>query len=218
MTRHGHVRVSGRARPLEALSDGQWHCQTGSSLAELLVCLLVSATTLGLALPSVGWSARDMRARGAARLVASLLAQARLEAVRRGAHVAVEFLGSAPDSGMRLVIDANANGVRRAEVDAGIDEELQPAVSVAHQFRGVGFVIGVACPGIDGGPGLVTGDDPIRVGSSSLLVFTPEGTSSGGTVYLTGETGELLAVRVLGTTGRVRVLRCAATLGGWGEL
>ena len=191
---------------------------SGSSLVELLVCLFVTTVAMGLALPSYTFPEREMRARAAARLVAAQFARARMEAVRRSTHVAVDMVGSAPDVGLRLVLDANANGVRRAEVDAGIDGELQAEVSVVRQFAGVAFAVGVACPGIDGGAAVPPGDAPIKVGASSLLVFTPDGTSSGGTVYLTADTGELFAVRVLGATARVRVLRCRGAGGAWEDL
>ena len=213
----GHARACGRARLLGRLSVLAGSA-AGSSLVELLICLCVATVAMGLALPSYRFPQREMRARAAARLVSAQFARARMEAVRRSTHVAVEMVGSAPDVGLRLVIDGNANGVRRIEVDAGIDGELQPEVSVMQQFAGVAFAVGLACPGIDGGPAVPLGDAPVKVGASNLLVFTPEATSSGGTVYLTADTGDLFAVRVLGATARVRVLRCRAASGAWEEL
>jgi hypothetical protein len=50
-------------------------------------------------------------------------------------------------------------------------------------------------------------DDPIRLGGSDILSFTPSGTSSSGTIYIAGRDGTQWAVRVLGATARTRVLR-----------
>ena len=47
--------------------------------------------------------------------------------------------------------------------------------------------------------------DPIRVGRSRMLSFSPTGTSSSGTVYVRGRGAHQLAVRVLGGTGRIRL-------------
>lgn len=50
-------------------------------------------------------------------------------------------------------------------------------------------------------------DDPIRFNSSDLASFGPLGTATPGSVYLTDGGSHLAVVRVLGTTGRVRLLQ-----------
>jgi hypothetical protein len=57
--------------------------------------------------------------------------------------------------------------------------------------------------------------DPIRVGRSRMLSFSPTGTSSTGTVYLRGRGRRQLAVRVLGVTGRIRALWFDFGAGRW---
>lgn len=49
-------------------------------------------------------------------------------------------------------------------------------------------------------------DDPIRFGSSDLASFRPLGTASPGTAYLTDGRQNLAAVRVLGASGKVKVI------------
>jgi hypothetical protein len=39
------------------------------------------------------------------------------------------------------------------------------------------------------------------------MSFTPSGTATSGTIYIRGRDGSQFAVRVLGATGRTRVLR-----------
>ena len=48
--------------------------------------------------------------------------------------------------------------------------------------------------------------DPIQIGNSTLLSFSTDGSSTGGTLFIRGEQKHQFAVRVLGTTGRTRVL------------
>ena len=57
--------------------------------------------------------------------------------------------------------------------------------------------------------------DAIRVGSHRVLVFTPYGTASGGTVYLRGRDGAAYAIRVLGATARTRVVHYDRGTGLW---
>ena len=54
--------------------------------------------------------------------------------------------------------------------------------------------------------GAPDGSNPVRLGGSNLLSFTPLGTATAGTVYVRG-TGLQLAIRIFGATGRTRVVR-----------
>ena len=51
-----------------------------------------------------------------------------------------------------------------------------------------------------------------------LFSFTPLGTSSSGTFYLTGQDGSRFAVRVLGATGRARLLRYLPASDEWKDV
>jgi hypothetical protein len=51
-----------------------------------------------------------------------------------------------------------------------------------------------------------------------LMSFSPLGTASSRTLYLRGADRSEYAVRVLGATGRTRVLRLVASSGAWVEV
>ena len=74
----------------------------------------------------------------------------------------------------------------------------------AHDHSEVAIALSEGTPG-----------DPVRIGSSSLMSFTPLGTATPGTIYLRGRDGSQYAVRVLGATGRTRVLRDAPGTREW---
>jgi hypothetical protein len=167
---------------------------------------------------SVTFAQHQFRITGAARLLKQACAQARAEAARRGVNVAVAFSGDEQDPEIRLVLDGNDNGIRAADVDSGADPELRSLGRLGDHFRGVRFAVPWDCPGIDGSPGVAAGSDPLRFGAAGLLVFTPAGTASGGTAYLSGHAGAMLAVRVLAATGRVRLLSCTQSTRRWGEM
>jgi hypothetical protein len=54
--------------------------------------------------------------------------------------------------------------------------------------------------------------------TSALMSFSPIGTASSRTLYLRGGDGSQYAVRVLGATGRTRVLRYVAGTRVWVEV
>jgi hypothetical protein len=64
-------------------------------------------------------------------------------------------------------------------------------------------------------PGIGVASDPVQIGASGLMTFTPMGTGTSGTVYVRGRGSVQYAVRVFGVTGRTRVLRYEAGTGAW---
>jgi hypothetical protein len=175
------------------------------SVLELLICLSLALLICGASAP-VLLAARDgILADAAAGFLVSQLHGARMEALKRRAHVAIRFEPDGDDYLLAVYVDGNANGVRATDISAGIDALLRPREPLRQQFVGVGFGFEDGVPDVDG---VDTGynADPIRVGRSRMLSFSPTGTSSTGTVYLHGRGRHQLAVRVLGGTGRIRCL------------
>jgi hypothetical protein len=132
------------------------------------------------------------------------MAVARSQAVKRSAHVALRFEERPSGITFRMFADGNRNGVRTSDIDGGIDRPIDNAIRLADLFPGA--AIGVAGD---------AGTDPIRLGSSNLLSFTPLGTSSSGSVFVRGRDGSQFVVRVLGATGRARVQRFVARSRTW---
>ena len=159
-----------------------------------------------LAAPALGSRRDEVAASGAARHLATQLQYARMDAIRRATYIAFRFQTAAA-GGIRyaLFADGNSNGVRTVDIGRGVDIQVSPWESLSDQFAGVAFSITPGVTDIDS-RALITGD-PVRIGGSELLSFSPTGTATSGTLYLSGRTGQQFAVRILGATGRVRVLR-----------
>jgi hypothetical protein len=131
---------------------------------------------------------------------------ARLEALRRNTTVALRF--DPGDVGrLRVYVDGDGDGVLQRDVDSGVDVPLGPDTRVSDDVADVAVRITRDIPDPDGRGTLVAGSDPVRLGSSNFLSFGPLGGATSGTIYLAGRDGTQVCVRVLGATGRVRVLR-----------
>jgi hypothetical protein len=107
---------------------------------------------------------------------------------------------------MRSYADGDGDGVLEADITAGIDYPTGPETRLADHFGTAALRIAFDVPDPGGGGTLLAGSDPIRLGASNLLSFSPFGTATSGTIYLSSADDTQLCVRVLGTTGRVRVL------------
>jgi hypothetical protein len=175
------------------------------SLVELLICLSLAMVVCGAGAPALLAARDQILADGAAAFLASQLHGARMEALKRRANVAIRFEEDGDDYLMAVYLDGNGNGVRASDITSGDDPLIRPRSALHHQFPGVRFGFEVGVTDIDGGD-TTANPDPIRVGRSRMLSFSPTGTSGSGTVYLHGRGPHQLAVRVLGGTGRVRSL------------
>lgn len=186
----------------------------GTSVAELL-----AATTLGLVLtattvPSMRGAQQVLAVRSVAARVAADFREASVVARTRQRSVGWQ-VASAPLS-VRVVEDGDGDGLRRDDVEAGTDPVLFDWVPLGAGAPPVVARVGCSCPAVDGAGTLAPGDRGMRFGSSSFVSFSAEGTASAGTLYLSSLGGPTVAVRVLGTTGRVRVLEYEPAA-GWVE-
>lgn len=188
----------------------------GFTLLELQFVVAIAGTLAAIA---VSYSLRaldDFQTRSAARYLAQRIASTRIDAIRRSTAHALRFSSSLSDATFTLVADGNRNGVRSAELASGVDRVLGEPERIDSHFEGVSFGFHDGVPDVDGHA--AGSSDGVRIGSSRLLVVYPDGTSSSGTVYLRGRGRSQYAVRVLGVTGRVRVLRFDVTRQRWAEV
>jgi type II secretory pathway pseudopilin PulG len=159
----------------------------------------------------------------------------------------------------RPYLDGNGNGLRSRDIATRVDPPLGPATTLAGSVGHLSFGLGPTVPAIadddtspGGGPGTDAGpgdgagsdgsgdsgtpSDPIRLGASDLLSFSPTGSSTSGTIYLQGldpssasgrpdadrqRAGSpqpmppQFAVRIYGATGRLRLLEFRPESGAW---
>jgi type II secretory pathway pseudopilin PulG len=177
----------------------------GFTILELLFALVIAGTVTTIAVPQGLRALDDFRTRAAARYLAQRLADARLSAIKRSLAHGLRFEAATPDYRITTVVDGNANGLRTSDIQGGLDRTLTQPEPIGSHFRDVVFGILDGVPDADGQP--ANGTDGVRVGASKLLAMNPDGTSSSGTLYLHGRERSQYAVRVLGVTGRVRVLK-----------
>lgn len=168
------------------------------TLIELLFVLVLMVIVSAMAIPQVNQGLARARAMAAARYLAGQCATAKFKAVGGSASVGLRFQPRDDDYELQMFADGNENGIRTADIGDGIDKPLAPPERLMAKFQGVR--IGVA-------EGLGLDGDPVRLGTSGILTFTPLGTASSGSIYVVGADGTQLAVRVLGVTARTRLLR-----------
>lgn len=177
----------------------------GYTLIELMAVVSVTVTLAGIAMSQALSTVDHSRGHAAARYLAARLGLARSQAVARGAAVGLRFDQVAGGFAFSVFVDGNGNGIRTADIQAGIDSPIEPVNSLFEQFPGVDIGLTPTSPGTDA----------VQLGRTNLLTFTPTGTATAGTIYIRDREGTQWAVRVLGATGRTRVLRYDPRTRGW---
>ncbi|HEY7289056.1 MAG TPA: GspH/FimT family pseudopilin [Vicinamibacterales bacterium] len=175
---------------------------TGLTLVELVFVLATVSTLSGIAVPPILRAVDDYRATSAARHLAARLQRIRMEAVLRSASVALKFSG--PPYAFSTYVDGNGDGVLAHDIDRGVDWLLTGPERLSDSVSGVEFGTEPGLPAVDPGSS-PPGTDPIHLGASNCASFSPNGTSSSGSVYLRSRTRQLV-IRIYGETGKTRVL------------
>ena len=176
----------------------------GYSVIELLFVIVLAAVVAGIAAPQFLVALDRQRSWAAARYLAARMAMARSYAVTRSAHVALRLIGEGSDVTFQMFFDDNHNGVRTVDIASNVDRPIGAPSRLSELFPGV--VIGILGD---------VGTDPVRIGPTNLMSFTPLGTATPGTIYVRGRDGLQLSVRVTGATGRTRILRYVPRTRRW---
>ena len=181
-------------------------------MIELLVAIALLMLLVSIALPLGGQAIDELRTASAARYLAGRIAASRMDAIRRSRAVALRFQPAAPDYQFAAFVDGNGNGVRSAEIATGVDQPVGSPRQLADDFAHVRFGLEIGRPDVDGVRNVSA--DGVRIGTSRILTVSPDGTATSGTLYVLGRRAQY-AVRVLGATGRTRVLKYDTGARAW---
>ena len=188
---------------------------SGAALIDIVVATSLIVVMAAIAVPVLGGSMERERTVVGAHYLAGQLLRARLESLKRARAVAVRLEVVADGTRLRLFADGNGNGVLQRDIDRGIDPPLTPPGWIHDQARDVSLRVNQAVTDVSGGGAIARGDDPLRIGNTALLTFSPLGSATSGTLYIAARRGPQMAIRVFGATGRVRVLTFDARTRQW---
>lgn len=188
--------------------------QSGYSMIELTFVAGLVITLTAMAVPVGAGALDEIHASAAARYLMTRFRLARLEAVKHSTAVGFRFQSRDGQYDFGLYADGNGDGLRARDIGRGVDPPIGSTERLADRFRGVDFGFLPGVPAVDEPEGR-GGADPIRLGTSDILSFSPVGSASSGTVYFRGRGQQQYAIRILGVTGRVRLWRYDLTTRTW---
>jgi Tfp pilus assembly protein FimT len=181
----------------------------GFSLPEATLALAVLGLTIAAALPALSTGLSRARVTAAARHLTSEMARLRSEAITSRRRVAMRLTWSEGRYTYATYADGDGDGVRSNDIASGRDPLLQGPRDLPSQYAGIDFgLLEEAIPMVPPRRGtLAPTSDPVRFGRSDTVTFTPRGTSSSGTLYVSDGHHAVAAVVLYGHTGRIRTWR-----------
>jgi hypothetical protein len=149
--------------------------------------------------------------------VTAELGQLKVGAVKQSRELAVRFTPAGGSYELTAYADGNRNGIRARDIRSGVDPMIQPSRRLRDDFSGVDFGTSPDLPAVDASS-TPPGTDPIRLGSSDMVVFTPLGTATAGSLYIRGRRGAQYVVRIFAETGKTRTLKYDGRSRSWNPL
>lgn len=192
-----------------------WTSQRGAALIDVLAAAGLSLVMAAMAVPVIGGTLAREHVLVGTHYLAATVQRARLEALKRASAVAVRLEVLDGRAAVQLFTDGNGNGVRQTDIDRRVDLALTGIEWLDEHARDVSLRINQPVQDATGAGELQPGDDPLRIGNTALVSFSPLGSSSSGTLYVAAHRGPQMAIRIYGATGRVRVLMFDAQARQW---
>jgi hypothetical protein len=174
-----------------------------AALVLALFGLMVSAST-----PALFAALSRARVAAAARELEQDLARLRAVAVATGRTQAMRLAWSGGGYSFAFYADGDGDGIRADDIAAGRDPRTGGPRDLRSRYEGVDFgLLDAAIPGVPpGGDALAPHSDPVRFGRSDTVSFTPRGSATPGTLYVSDGRSAVVAIVVYGGTGRIRML------------
>jgi hypothetical protein len=175
------------------------------SLFEAILVMVVLAIIVTTALPELNELRRAAALRSATSQLKGLLFRCRANAVMNARSTAAVF-EQLSDGSWRcfIAVDGDGDGIRSRDIRRLVDPVVGEVINFEAGGASLGILQGEFVPD-PSGRGRLRGDlsDPVRAGRGNMITFTPRGTASPASLYLTDHHARMRVLRIYGGTGRV---------------
>ena len=189
--------------------------QKGFTLLEGIAVVAIVGILALIAVPSFATYRRHASLRAEADQLRSIFRAARSRAIARNANAGVRFAQRGSQWTFALYDDGDGDGIRSDDIAAGIDRCYAAPTVLMPEFHIATIALLPVTIRDPDGDLLPPTASAVQFGRAQMCSFSPTGAGTPGTAYITNTDGEIFAIRVLGGSGRVRVLRYNAMKKKW---
>jgi prepilin-type N-terminal cleavage/methylation domain-containing protein len=191
--------------------------RNGFTLLELLTVVAIIGIIALVSMPAFSSYRRNASMKAEVAELRGIFRAVRSRAIARGQNAGVKFTRVGNLWTYSLYDDTNGNGIRTADITKGVDRRYFGPSILMPQFNIAGIALLDKTIRDPDGDKLAPSDSAVQFGSSTICSFSPTGSGTPGTIYITDGAGQLCALRVYGASGRVRVLRYNAANNKWSQ-
>jgi prepilin-type N-terminal cleavage/methylation domain-containing protein len=191
--------------------------QHGLTLLEIVIVLAIIGIVVAASAPAFANYRRRASMNAEVAELRTILRGIRSRAIAHGMHAGVKFTRAGDGWVYSLYDDGNDNGIRSADISRGIDRRYAGPSMLMPQFNIASIALLSTTIKDPDGDKLLPTASAVQFGSSTICSFSPTGSGTPGTIYITDGAGQLCAVRVYGASGRVRVLRYDSLNKRWSQ-
>ncbi|MEO8378569.1 MAG: GspH/FimT family pseudopilin [Acidobacteriota bacterium] len=179
--------------------------EKGQTLFELITVLSVMALVTVAGMQAIDAMKRRIALNSATSELRATIMYVRTLAMARDRNVAIRFRQERDAWTWTVYQDGDGDGVRNDDIDKGKDRQILPPRRFQYGPAGIGLPRDPLFDPMASGK-LLSARSPVRFNTSMLCSFTRQGEVTNGSVVLSDGTHATI-VRVVGTTGRIQVLR-----------
>lgn len=189
--------------------------QRGLTLIELLIVIAIVGLMISITLPSFAKMRRRAALQAAATELRTQFQHTRSRAITNNVNVGMKFLLLAGEWHYAIYEDGDGDGVRNDDIKSGKDPLVARPRVVFPTSRMIHIgLLDITIKDPDG-DSLPPTKSPVVFNTSTICSFSPLGQSTPGTIYVTDRGTDLYAVRVFGTSAKIRMLRYDRGGGKW---
>lgn len=193
--------------------------ERGVSALDMLVTVAILGIVLAMVIPNFSTVRRQGDVERLARQVRQAVLSCRIQAITGGRNVGLVFAQGRGGWHYTMAEDLDGDGVSRRDLETGVDRPLSPRVWLKFlcSDAGVGVPAGWRVPDPSGSGWLPAGAG-LRIGRAEIVSFAAAGGATPSTIYFNDATTRMVAVRIHGGMGRIRVLEWRHGWERWREM
>jgi len=189
--------------------------QRGQTLGEAMCIVALVGMFAAIGVPAFVSMNRRNAVRAAADELRGIFRSARAQAIARARNVGIKFTRDGAEWLYATYNDGDGDGIRSDDIRKNVDRLVAGPVRLA-QHQNIARISLPPVPIVDpDGDDIQPDDEPVQFNRSTICSFSPIGTSTPGSVYLTDGGGGVWCLRVYGPTARVRLLQYNAQRRKW---
>lgn len=188
---------------------------SGHSLIELLIVVAIVGLLAGISAPQFAAHRRHSAVIAAADTLRSVFREIRSEAIRRDRNCGARFTVSGTTWSYSIYVDGDGDGVLNDDIKSGVDRRIAGPLPLDSHLAPATIAVPPVKVRDPDGDWMLPTDSPVQFNRSAICSFSPVGSGTPGSIYLSDGKSTFYAARVLGASGRVRLLRYDPATGKW---